>query len=100
MLSFEKLRNTPPLQRPGAQAKSMLSSEILAAPISDDAPPLRDRETRQRMLKEELNDLQEALRLEKKFNRGTEKFQGRKPRSGLENQDDEDWDIAFEFRVW
>lgn len=52
------------------------------------------------MLKEELNDLQEALRLEKKFNRGTEKFQGRKPRSGLENQDDEDWDKAFEFRVW
>lgn len=52
-----------------------------------------------RMLKEELNDLQEALRIEKKFNRGTEKFQGRKPRSGLENQDDEDWDKAFEFRV-
>lgn len=101
-LSFEKLRNTLPFQKPGAQAGSILSSGLRVAQYSDDVRPPQDRETqdketRQRMLKEELGDLQEALKHEKRINRGTEKVQDQ-ARNELEGQNDGDWD--FEFCVW
>lgn len=90
-LSFEELRNSPPFQKPGAQAGSILSSEIRADQYSDDVRPpqdreTQDRETRQRMLKEELSDMQEAIDHERRINRGTRNLQGQ-IRSELERQD-------------
>lgn len=96
-LSFEKLRNMPPFQKPGAQAGSILSSEIRAQYSDDVRPPqnreTQDRETRQRMLKKELSDMQEAIDHERRVNSGN--LQG-KTRGELESHDNGGSDDIFE----
>ena len=114
-LSFRKIHLFPGR---GAKSRSMLSSGIRATQPSDDARPLQDWETRQRMLEEELDHhLRRALLRERIFGRCIKEdlqkpkiiagiHQGissklRQTRSDLKSQTDKSSDeVIDEHRVW
>lgn len=119
-LSFGKIYN-PPFLGTGAETKSILSNGIHATQLSDNARPLQDWETNQRILERELDDeLWKALEHEnslvpqaalsaaetigkqsskENISRETEKSHDL-TQIELQSQDCRDWGEIFEFCVW